>query len=473
MKKTIKLLLVALFMLIAISAFSKVEAASASISASKTNATVGDNVTIIVSYNAAAWNLSVSGSGISSTKYVGNTDDAENASYSKSLSLNTSSTGTYTIYLTGDVSDGSTGVTSPVSQSVTVTVKPSSGGGSSGSGSSGTSTTKPSTSNKPSTSTTTEEKPKSTDNTLSSLTVTEGAITPEFNKDVREYNVTVPNEITNVNVVATPTDSKATTAVTGNTDLKEGENTVTVVVTAEDGSTSQYLIRVTRNRPELSLTTLVIKYKNQEGQLIEVPLNPLFAFNIYEYSLEDLEYWVEKLEIEAISNIEGAKIEIQGNEGLKAGENVITITLKLPITMEGEIATEDALKDSEEIKTYTIKFNKKEEPTLLAKISNWFKGIFGGVSVWYNDNQEKVVLGALGVCVIALVGLSVYIVVDYKKYKKLVQKLKKLNELEQNTPVSENIIESISQERLQEKEISNKDTENNKKNDRPKGGRHF
>lgn len=468
MKKTIKLLLVALFMLIAISAFSKVEAASASISASKTNATVGDNVTIIVSYNAAAWNLSVSGSGISSTKYVGNTDDAENASYSKSLSLNTSSTGTYTIYLTGDVSDGSTGVTSPISQSVTVTVKPSSGGGSSGSGSSGTSTTKPSTSNKPSTSTTTEEKPKSTDNTLSSLTVTEGAITPEFNKDVREYNVTVPNEITNVNVVATPTDSKATTAVTGNTDLKEGENTVTVVVTAEDGSTSQYLIRVTRNRPELSLTTLVIKYKNQEGELIEIPLNPIFAFNTYEYTLEDLEYWIEKLDIEAIANVEGATIDIKGADSLVTGENEIIITVKLI-----EKATGERQEPTEEIKTYTIKFNKKEEPTLLAKISNWFKGIFGGVSVWYNDNQEKVVLGALGVCVIALVGLSVYIVVDYKKYKKLVQKLKKLNELEQNTPVSENIIESISQERLQEKEISNKDTENNKKNDRPKGGRHF
>lgn len=468
MKKTIKLLLVALFMLIAISAFSTVEAASASISASKTNATVGDNVTIIVSYNAAAWNLSVSGSGISSTKYVGNTDDAENASYSKSLSLNTSSTGTYTIYLTGDVSDGSTGVTSSISQSVTVTVKPSSGGGSSGSGSSGTSTTKPSTSNKPSTSTTTEEKPKSTDNTLTSLTVAEGAITPEFNKDVREYNLTVPNEIVSVNVVATPTDSKATTAVTGNTDLKEGENTVTVVVTAEDGSTSQYLIRVTRNRPELSLTTLVIKYKNQEGELIEIPLNPIFAFNTYEYTLEDLEYWIEKLDIEAIANIEGATIDIKGADSLVTGENEIIITVKLI-----EEATGEGQEPTEEIKTYTIKFNKKEEPTLLAKISNWFKGIFGGVSVWYNDNQEKVVLGALGVCVIALVGLSVYIVVDYKKYKKLVQKLKKLNELEQNTPVSENILESISQERLQEKEISNKDTENNKKNDKPKGGRHF
>ena len=46
---------------------------------------------------------------------------------------------------------------------------------------------------------------------------------------------------------ANPADSKASvTSVTGNDSLEVGENTVSVVVTAEDGSTSKYNIVVTR-----------------------------------------------------------------------------------------------------------------------------------------------------------------------------------------------------------------------------------
>ena len=46
--------------------------------------------------------------------------------------------------------------------------------------------------------------------------------------------------ITSVSVVADPTDDYATYAVTGATDLKTGSNTVTVAVTAEDGSKASY-----------------------------------------------------------------------------------------------------------------------------------------------------------------------------------------------------------------------------------------
>ena len=61
---------------------------------------------------------------------------------------------------------------------------------------------------------------------------------------------------------------------------------------------------------------------------------------------------------------------------------------------------------------------------------------------WFNQNTEKVILGALGVCIVALIGLSVYIVVDYNKYKDVIAKVKKTREI--NT--SENIIESIHQD---------------------------
>ncbi len=489
MKTKLKIIIFVIAMLIIICIGSRVEAASASITATKTTATVGENVTISVNINAAAWNLKVSGAGVSGGNIVGYDSNGSNTSTTKTYSLNTSSVGTYTINLTGDITDGSTDLNTKIGKAVTVTVKakqtnPSSTGGNSNSGSSSsgkTTTKKPTTTTKP-----TEEEKKSTDSTLSSLSIAEGAITPEFSKDVKEYAITVPNEVTKLNITATPTDSKAAVSVTEYEELKEGENTITISVTAEDGTTkTDYVIKATRQRKELALEKLVIKYTNQNGEVVELPLTPEFISNIYEYSIETLEYWVKSLDIEALANIEGATIEISGADSLKEGENVITITVKNKITMEPQEEGAEPT-EQEETKTYTIKFNKNAEPTIIGKISNWFKGIFGGVSTWYANNQEKTVFGALMFCIVALIGLSIYIIVDYKKYQDLLGKIGKLNNLNNNeikaTSEVENItvneepnnIEDIYKDRKKEIETNSKKIEEDQnKEDRPKGGRHF
>ena len=225
---------------------------------------------------------------------------------------------------------------------------------------------------------------KSKDCTLNALSVAEGEIAPAFEKDVREYSLTIPYETTEINVTATPSDSKATVTVEGNKDLKEGENIVTVKVTAEDGTVANYIVKVTRKRVPVALKSLVIRCENQEGQIVELPLNPTFNFATLEYTLQDLEYWVEKLSIEATANIEGATIDIQGADTLQVGDNTITITVKIleENTPEGEEPKEETI-------TYTIKVNKLEEPTLMAKISKWFKGIMGTVGTWFNNNQPQ------------------------------------------------------------------------------------
>ena len=473
MKKTIKILLLQFFILFLISMLYSVNAASATISASKSNATVGEVVTINVNIYAAAWNVSVSGSGISDS-ITGYNDDAVNTSKSKSYTLNTSKAGTYTVSISGDITDETSDYSSPVSKSVTVTVSnpPPASSGSSSSGNSGSSggsssssgsSTGTSTNKKPTTNTTKpkEEVKKSTDNTLSVLSIAEGTISPAFEKDVREYALTIPYETTEVNVTATPSDSKATVAVEGNKDLKEGENIVTVKVTAEDGTVASYIIKVTRARVPLALNSLLVKYENQEGQIIEVSLNPTFNFATLEYTLQDLEYWVEKLSIEAIANIEGATIDIQGADALQTGENTITITVKI---LEQNIPEGEEPK--EETIAYTIKVNKLEEPTLMAKISNWFRGIMGTVGTWFNNNQPKIILGALALCIVALIGLSIYIVVDYNKYKDVVAKLKKVTEINANTEIVEEIEQSSN---ITEQEI----VEDNDKDDKPKRGKHF
>ena len=463
----------------------KSNAASLSISTSKSSVSPGESFTVTVSVSGGAGYVSATasnGSGSMGSTFLDNA--------SKSFTCTAGSSGRVTISASGVIADYSTENDEQKSASKTVSIvqpNKSTGGNSNGGSSNGGNTTKKPNTNNTTKPTETKEEKKSTDSTLSSLSIAEGAITPEFNKDVKEYAITVPNEVTKLNITATPTDSKATVSVTEYEELKEGENTITISVTAEDGTTkTDYVIKATRQRKELALEKLIIKYTNQNGEVVEIPLTPEFISNVYEYSIETLEYWVKNLDIEALANIEGATIEISGADSLKEGENVITITVKNKITMEPQEEGAEPT-EQEETKTYTIKFNKNAEPTIIGKISNWFKGIFGGVSTWYANNQEKAVFGALMFCIVALIGLSIYIVVDYKKYQELLVKIGKLNSLNNNevTAINEtenitkaeekpNNIEDIYKDRKNEIETNNeKIEENQNKDDKPKGGRHF
>lgn len=88
---------------------------------------------------------------------------------------------------------------------------------------------------------------KSSNASLGSLVISAGTLSPEFSAATKDYTATVDYSCSSLAVTANPADSKASvTSVTGNDSLEVGENTVSVVVTAEDGSTSTYNIVVTR-----------------------------------------------------------------------------------------------------------------------------------------------------------------------------------------------------------------------------------
>ena len=92
-----------------------------------------------------------------------------------------------------------------------------------------------------------KEEKKSSNAYLGSLVISAGMLSPEFSAATKDYTATVDYSCSSLAVTANPADSKASvTSVTGNDSLEVGENTVSVVVTAEDGSTSTYNIVVTR-----------------------------------------------------------------------------------------------------------------------------------------------------------------------------------------------------------------------------------
>ncbi len=178
------------------------------------------------------------------------------------------------------------------------------------------------------------EEEKSNNANLKSLVVENQEIIPSFSTATLAYTMQVTNDITNLNINAEAEDEKATVSIQGNTDLKEGENLVTISVSAEDGTIKIYEIKVTKlPQTTLGLQSLMIKGTNIANE---------FKPDIYEYEIqiEDL----TKLEIEAEANDETATVEIIGNEDLQEGENIITIM----------VSSQD---DSEKV-TYQIKVNK-------------------------------------------------------------------------------------------------------------------
>lgn len=155
---------------------------------------------------------------------------------------------------------------------------------------------------------------------LSVLRLNEEGISPDFDKDIKEYYFTTDNSISNLEITAIPENSEANVTISGNNNLQMGENEVEIKVEAEDKTnTSTYKIYVTKtNNLELAnanLETLAIR----QGTLA-----PEFDSNTTKYKLE-IASGIDKIDILAIPQRENAALTILGNGEMKEGDNKIEI----------------------------------------------------------------------------------------------------------------------------------------------------
>ena len=180
---------------------------------------------------------------------MANIGDAAGYPTSQSFSFTAKAAGSCTIkaYCTvvGDAEGNDAGGTiTGASTKVTVTSASSNNDSNSNKDNSGSNTGNDNNANKDNEN---KEEKKSSNASLGSLVISAGTLSPEFSAATKDYTATVDYSCSSLAVTANPADSKASvTSVTGNDSLEVGENTVSVVVTAEDGSTSTYNIVVTR-----------------------------------------------------------------------------------------------------------------------------------------------------------------------------------------------------------------------------------
>lgn len=157
----------------------------------------------------------------------------------------------------------------------------------------------------------------SSDNTLSSLQISPGTLSPAFSPEITTYNASVDSDVEELVVSAVANDSNAKVSVSGRK-MDPGRNTTTITVTAEDGSVKKYIIYTTRaagsNEQETQTEAETqTEVQTEQADNIQVTIDKVQYTVIQDYSEHELPEGYEETEID----YNGGKI-IAG-KGLKTG----------------------------------------------------------------------------------------------------------------------------------------------------------
>lgn len=166
---------------------------------------------------------------------------------------------------------------------------------------------------------------QSSNATLQALRLDREGLTPNFDKDIREYYLTLSNDIQDIEVLAISENPKATVEIRGNTDLQEGLNDITIHVISEDKvQNNNYIIHVTKTANiELANTNLEIL------AIENVLLEPPFGISETNYKTE-VSQETESIHLLAVPENEAASVQVTGKENLKEGNNLVSVLVTAP-----------------------------------------------------------------------------------------------------------------------------------------------
>jgi len=94
----------------------------------------------------------------------------------------------------------------------------------------------------------------------------------KFDSEKTEYSITVPYDMTSLDITAIAKDLNAIVSIEGANDLKVGENTVTITVKAENGEEKVYTLKVTREAEKTGEETTPEENGNNNAKLLIIIL---------------------------------------------------------------------------------------------------------------------------------------------------------------------------------------------------------
>ena len=188
---------------------------------------------------------------------------------------------------------------------------------------------------------------KSSNANLSDLTL-DGATVTNFNKDTLSYDITYPQDKASVEIGATPEDDRVKSiSNTGTKDLDYGLNTVKLLVTAEDNTTTkEYTLNITRTKKDnANLSDLKV-----DGTTV-----PGFSADKLVYDLDDVNYTKSSVNITYTKADGDAGVTGDGTRNLSVGDNELVVT----VTAQNGTTT----------KEYKINIHRKSNDATLSALS--------------------------------------------------------------------------------------------------------
>lgn len=387
MRKIKKILFILLLVIFTGCILKGVEATT--ITCSPTSVKVGTSVKITVSVpnvNTVDLTATVSGAGVNQTiRIVDGSMTGEAKTFSKSITVKPTSVGTITVSVSSSsnaVLDGKY-VNVAATKSIKVTEATSS-------------------------SNTTTTTTKSSNCNLSKLSLSVEGL--NFKSSQTTYSIKVGADIDNITVKATTAHSKATYSVSGNKNLKTGNNVISIVVKAENGAKKTYKINVEKEgdieQTSSALTNLIIE---------DVTFTEMFEKTVTEYTANPIKY-TEKLNILPYTEAEEATYEIIGADKLVVGENKITVKVK---SLDESTTTE-----------YTVTFEmlEKEEQDAMQTIGpnvdeNDKTNIEKDITVWEKLKANGLLITVYILALVEFVQV-IYLYIKLEKTKKELEEKK-------------------------------------------------
>lgn len=255
---------------------------------------------------------------------------------------------------------------------------------------------------------------KSSNNYLKGISIDAGTLSPAFNRSQSSYVVSFPYDfdyktLDKVKIGVTKEDDKEKISGIGVKEVKIGSNVYNILVTAENGETRTYTIKLIK--PEVSedkhmrLSSLKLVYKNADGNDVELPLDKAFNSEVFEYAI-NVDSTVESIDVKSMlpEGSEGIKVSVTGNTDLQPGQNTIIVTL------------ENENDDSENPKKtmYTINVNKAEAVPAETQIQEMAQPVEN------KGTNIKLVIGIiLGIILLLILILVILLIINKKQKKNL------------------------------------------------------
>ena len=128
---------------------------------------------------------------------------------------------------------------------------------------------------------------------------------------LQKYKIKVKSDVTTLDITAIPESNKARVEITGNEKFIKGDNTVTITVTAEDGSVREYKLIVNKDAEKKDALTEIEDSSNTAEKIVIIILIILVVLGLlYLIFKKDDEPEVTSVELKKNNNSKETKNKV-------------------------------------------------------------------------------------------------------------------------------------------------------------------